>query len=106
MNDIMNENVIVKEYDFNKPLIQKIDSLIDISIGDCHNKFFYTFDHICEHDLNFTNIGNKERVNFTISDGSMGLHELYRKLTIARGNGYIFNQIIKLIKKIIVIYLI
>ena len=37
---IMNENVIDQEYEFNNPLIQKIDSLIDKSIRDCHNKFF------------------------------------------------------------------
>ena len=79
MNGIMNENVIVKEYEFNNPHIQQIDSLIDNSIRDCHNKYFHTFDHICEYDLNFTNIGNNETVNFTISDKSMGLYELNKK---------------------------
>ena len=49
----MNENVIVKEYESNNPHIQKIHSLIDNSIRDCHNKYFHTFDHICEYDLNF-----------------------------------------------------
>ena len=29
---------IVKEYKFDKPLIQEIDFLIDNSIGDCHHK--------------------------------------------------------------------
>ena len=48
MIGIMIKNVIVKENHFNKPLIQKIDSLIDNSIRDCHNKYFHTFDHICE----------------------------------------------------------
>ena len=38
MNGIMNENFIVEEYNFKKPLIQKIDSLIDNSIKDCHHK--------------------------------------------------------------------
>ena len=44
----MNENqlTIVKNYEFNNPLIRKIDSLIDISIRDCHHKYFRTFDHI------------------------------------------------------------
>ena len=79
MNGIMNENVIVKEYEFNNPHIQQIDSLIDNSIRDCHNKYFHTFDHICEYDLNFTNIRNNETVNFTISDKSMGLYELNKK---------------------------
>ena len=71
MNCVLNENVIVKEYEFDKPPIQKIDSLIDNSIKDCHYKSFHTFDHICEYDLNFTNIGNNETVNFTISDKCM-----------------------------------
>ena len=45
MNGIMNENqlTIVKEYEFDNPLITKIDSLIDNSIRDCHHKFFHTF---------------------------------------------------------------
>ena len=96
MNGIMNKNVIVKEYEFDKPLIQKIDSLIDNSMRNCHNKYFHTFDHMCENDLNFTNIGKNETVNFTISDKSMGLYDLNKKLTVARGNGCIFNQINKL----------
>ena len=89
----MNENVIVKEYNFVNPLIQKIDSLIDNSIRDCHNKYFHTFDHICEYDLIFTNITINETVNFTISDKCIGMFELNKKLAIARERGYIFNQI-------------
>ena len=91
----MNENqlIIVKEYEFDKPPFQKIDSLIDNSIRDCHNKYFYTFDHICENDPNFTNIVNNETANFTISDKSMGMYELNKKLTVARKNSSIFNQI-------------
>ena len=80
----MKENVIVKEYKFENPLIQKIDSLIDNSIRDCHNKYFHTFDHICEDDLNFTNIDINESVNFTISDKSMGMYELNKKISFAR----------------------
>ena len=67
----MNENVIVEEYKFIKLPIQKIDSLNDNSIGDCHYKYFHTFDRICENDSNFTFIGNNETANFTISDKSM-----------------------------------
>ena len=102
MDGIMNESLltIVKEYEFNHPLIQKIDSLIDDSIKGCQNKYFHTFDHICEYDLNFTNIGNSESVNFTISDKSMASYELNRKLTVARENGFIFNQINKITIKI------
>ena len=100
MNGITKEKVIVKEYEFDKPLIQKIDSIIDNCIRDCHHKYFHTFDHICEYDLNFTNIDNNETVNFTISKKSMGLYELNKKLTIARGNGFVFNQFNKLTIKI------
>ena len=75
---------MVKEYEFNNPHIQKIDSLIDNFIRDCHKKYFDTLDHICEYDLNFTIITKKESVNFTISDKSMGLFELNQKLSISR----------------------
>ena len=95
----MKENVVVKEYETDKPLIQKIDSIIDNFIRDCHHKYFHTFEHICEYDLNFTNIGNNETVNFTISNKSIGLYELNKKLTIARENGYKFNQIKKINNK-------
>ena len=103
MNGINNENqlTIVKEYEFDNPLIQKIDSLIDNSISDCHIKYFHTFDHICEYDLNFTNITNNETVNFTISDKCMGMFELNKKLAIARENGFKLNQINKLTIKIL-----
>ena len=100
MNSVKNENVIVKEYEFDNPLIQKIDSIIDSSIRDCHNKYFHTFDHICEYDLNFRNITNNESVNFTISDKNMGLFELNKKITVSRERGYIFNEINKLANKI------
>ena len=94
MNGILNENFIVKENEFNNPFIQKIDSTIDICIKDCHNKYFHTFDHICEYNPNFTNTSNNETVNFTISDKNMGFNELNKKLTLARERCFIFNQII------------
>ena len=100
MNGRTNENDFVKEHEINNPPIQKIDSLIDDCISDCHHKCFHTFDHICEYNLNFTNITNIETVNFTISDKSMGLYELNKKLTLVRERGFIFNQINKLTKKI------
>ena len=98
MSGIMNESQVtnIKEYEFDNPPIQKIDSLIDNSFRDCNNKYFHTFDHICEYDLIFTIIGNNETVNFTISDKSMGLYELNKTLTIARQRGFIFNQTNKL----------
>ena len=102
MNGIMNENqlTIVKEYKFNNPLIQKIDSIIDNCIRDCHNKYFHTFDFICEYNLNFTNNTNNEMNNFTISDKDMGMYELNKKLTLARKRSVKFNHINKLTIKI------
>ena len=44
----MKENVIVKEYELNNSPIEKIVSIIDNSLRDCHNKNFHTSDHICE----------------------------------------------------------
>ena len=78
MDGIMNKNqlTIVKEYKFDKPLIQKIDSPIDNSIRNCHHKYFHTFDHVSEYDLIFTNITINETVKFTISDNCMGVYEL------------------------------
>ena len=98
----MNENqlTIIKKYEFDNPLIQKIDSLSDIPNKDCHNKYFHTFDRICEDDLNFTNIGDIETVNFTIFEKIMGLYELNKNLTIARQKGFIINPINKLTIKI------
>ena len=77
-----------------------IDSIIDECIGDCHNKYFHTFDHICEFDFKIINITNFEIINIKISDKSMGLYDLNEKLTVARGNGFIFNHINKLTTKI------
>ena len=64
----MNENVIVKEYEFANPLILKLDSLFDKSIRDCHNKYFHTCDHMCVYDNNFTNTSNNDALIFTIPD--------------------------------------
>ena len=95
MNGIMNENqlTIVKEYEFDKPPIQKIDSIIDNCYRDCHNKYFHTFEFKCVYNIKLTNIANNETVKITISDKSMGLFELNEKLTVARQIGFIFHQI-------------
>ena len=41
-------------------------------------------------------ITKNETINFTISDKRLGSYELNKKITVARGNGFIFNQINKL----------
>ena len=98
----MNENelYVVKEYEFDNPLITKIDSIINGCYRDCHNKFFHTFKYVCIYDIKLTNITNIEIINRSISDESFGLYELNKKLTIARQRGFKFNQIKKLTKKI------
>ena len=98
----MNENelYVVKEYKLDDLLITKIDSIIDNCYRDCHNKYFHTFKYVCIYDIELTNITNNEVINITISDESLGLYELNKKLTIARQRGFKFNQINKLTIKI------
>ena len=102
MDGIMNNNqlTIVKEYNFDNPPTQNINSIISECYRDCHHKYFHTFDFICEYNLNFTNNTNNESVNFTISDKNMGMYELNQKLTLAKQRGFKFNHIIKLTIKI------
>ena len=100
MNGMMNKNVIVKKNEFDKPLLQKIDSLFINCIKDCHKNYFHKFDHICVYDINFTNIGKNEIINLTYSDINMSLYELIKKIKNGRENGFIFNQIQKLAIKI------
>ena len=102
MNGIMNQNqsTVVKECEFENPLIQNIDSVINKCYRDCHNNYYHTFEYECVYDLNFTNITNTETVNFTISDKNLGMYELNNKLKNARERGFIFNQLNKLTIKI------
>ena len=99
MNALINENElkVVKKYEYDTPVITEIDSIIDKSIRDCYSKYFHdAFDINYEYYLNFTNITNNETVNFKISDKSMGVYELNKKLKLARKRGFKFNQINKL----------
>ena len=102
MDSIIEENklTVVKEYNFDNPPIQNINSIISECYRDCHHKYFHTFDFICEYNLNFTNTNNNESVNFTISEKSMGVYELNLKLTLAKQRGFKFNPINKLTIKI------
>ena len=63
--------IIVKEYEFDKPNIHKIDSIMDSCIRNCQNKLLHTFKYRCFIDIKLTNIGNSEIVTLTISDKSM-----------------------------------
>ena len=55
MNGILNENqlTIVKEYENNKPLIHKIDSIFDTCFKGCLDKFSYTFKYRCIYHNEF-----------------------------------------------------
>ena len=81
MNGIMNKNqlTVVKEYEFEKPLTQEIDSIIDTCYRDCYSKYYHTFEYKCEKQIKLTNITNNEIINKTISDKSMGLFELNKR---------------------------
>ena len=98
----MNENelYVVKEYKFDNPLFHKIDSIIDSGYRDCHNKFFHKFKYVFIYDIKLTNNTNNEIVILIISDKSMHLYELNKKLTVAREKGFRFLQINKLTIKI------
>ena len=98
----MNENelYVVKEYKVDNPPIQNINSIISECYRDCHHKYFHTFDFICEYNLIFTSTNNNESVNFTISDKSMGIYELNKKLTLSKQRGFKFNHINKLTIKL------
>ena len=102
MNGIINENKLTvdKEYEFENPLIQNINSIFDKCYRDCHNNHYHNFEYECVYNLNFTNINNNETVNFTISDKESTMYELNEKLALARQRGYIFNQINKFTIKI------
>ena len=50
----------------------------------------------CIYDIKLKNITSNEIFNLPISEKSMHLEDLNKKLTVARQNGFIFNQINKL----------
>ena len=94
----MNEKelYVVKEFKFDKPLITKIDSIIDNCYRECHNKYYHTFEYECEYDIKLTSIRKNENVNLTFVDISIDLF----KLTVGQQKDFIFNQINKLTIKI------
>ena len=99
MNDMTNENqlIVVKEYEFDKTDIHKIDYILDDVIKDCRKKYFHSFEYRIIYDLCFKNISNNEEVNFAVTHRSMEFktefYGLNKKIKNARRNGFIFNQI-------------
>ena len=91
---------IVKENEYAKPFIHKIDSVIDNCIRDFHTRYFHSFENECAYDVQLTISRNIEIFSLKHSDKSMGLYELNKKLKTARQRGFSFNQINKLTMKI------
>ena len=104
MDGITNENqlTIVKEYKFDEPAVNKIDSIIDNCFRDCHNKFYHTFKDDCIYEIKLTKITNNEIMNISVCGKSIHQFELNKILALARQQGYRFNQITKLTKKIVI----
>ena len=102
MKGLIKENQlpIVKEKEFDKPDIRKVDSIIDEVVRDCHNKNFHTFEYSGLYDINIANIANTEITDLTTVDKSMNFYKLNGKLKNDRKKGFIFNQINKLTIKI------
>ena len=96
MNCILNEKFIVKEYEFQKPLLCEIDFLGDICVEICNNNYYHTFRFTLEYNNNFTIKGNNEIYKLTISNIAVGSYEINKKLTIAQRNGFNIIQIKKL----------
>ena len=88
----MNKNQVVKDFEFNKSLVHKLDSILDSCCRDCHDNYFHKFKYDCIYDINLTNIFNNEITILTIADQSMNLYEINKKLKIARQIGFMFNQ--------------
>ena len=101
MNGILNANqlTIVKNYETNKSLVHKIDSIVDNCIRDFHHRYFHTFEYRCVYNNILTNTANNERNSLPVPDKSLGLCELNTKLKIGRQRSFVFIQIIKLTKK-------
>ena len=102
INGVMNGNQLTffKKCEFDKPLIHKIDSIIDNCSKDCHKRFFHTFEYKRVNDFRVTKIGNIELVNITIADKSKNLYEINEKSKIAREKVFLFIEIVKLTIKI------
>ena len=59
----MNKNqlIIVKEYNFDNPIITEIDSILDKSFSECHSNYFHKIKFECIYDLKLINATNNER---------------------------------------------
>ena len=91
----MNENelYVVKESEFDNPIITEMNSITDKCFRDCYNSYFHKFKYECIYDIKLTNITIIEIINLTNSGKSMNLYELNKKLTVTRQNLFLFSRI-------------
>ena len=71
-----NQLSALKKYEFFKPLIHTVNSIIDNSYTDCYDKYVQTFFYTCIYDIEFRSIGSTEVYNLKVSDKIMGLYDL------------------------------
>ena len=95
----MNENgkCLAKDHKFDNLFITELDSITDNCFKDCHNKNFHKFNYDCIYDFELTNITINEIMKLTVSSKSMTLYDINKELTVAKQNGFVFDQIKKLI---------
>ena len=97
MNGIFDESSVVKKYEFRRPLLSEIDSIVYKCIRDCFNKYYHSHRFTLEYHSNFTNKINNEV--YTSSIGNIFhiySYEIDKKLKIAPRKGFKFDQIYKL----------
>ena len=66
----------VKDYDFIKPDMQKVDSITNSCISDCQNEHFHRFENKCVLNFQLKKIADNEIVHFTIADKEMNWYEV------------------------------
>ena len=74
---MMNESNIVKEYEYMKPEIDKVDYLLDKVIKDSEKKLFHTFKYRCVSDIKITNITKNEKVILNFNHNCLELKSEY-----------------------------
>ena len=100
MNGIFDENGVVKKFDFHRPLLSEIDSIINKCISNCFYKYYHTHKTTLEYNVNFTNRRNNEQYKLPITYRGVDSCELNQKLKFARRNAFKCDQIKKLTLKI------
>ena len=78
-------SAFVKEYTFDKPNVNKIDSIISDCCRDCYNRYFHTFKLKCKYNIEMT---SGEFINEMVSD-----RKLKKSL---EENGFIHKVTIKI----------